>query len=147
MKRSFTVLLILIFSLACAIAHAYSETVQLAGHETTVREIELNEGDRLSGSVRTVGSAINFSIADPDDLRVFNRTVTGSYSFDLTAAKTGIYRLHVENLFSEETKSVTLNYNVQRYIFGFPQEYIILFFIVGLALVAIAVFVAMSPKP
>ena len=61
--------------------------------------------------------------------------------------ESGIYEFVFENLFSEETKQVTLHYNVQHYIFGYPQEYVLVFFIVGLAVLAVAIFTLLSPKP
>jgi hypothetical protein len=148
MKKPLAVLCsILIISLICSYANAYSETIELLGRDEEKRTVNLNAEDVVSGRVAIVGEAINFSISDPESSIIIHYTLTNPTDFRFTASKAGMYSFHFENLFSDETKSVSLNYNVQHYIFGFPQEYFLLFVIVGLALVAVVVFVAMSPKP
>jgi len=148
MKSHLTVLCILLaFILTCGFANAYSETIELPGGDSVTRTVNMNEGDKFSGQVTVVGNAINFSVSDPDGIIILNYTTVTPTSFQFTAEKTGTYSFHFENWFSEEIKFVTYNYNMQHYIFGFPQEYILLFIIVGLALVAVVVFIAMSPKP
>lgn len=146
MKRLLTVLCILLaFFLGCGLADAYSRTIELQESETET--VNLNDEDVVSGRIIVVGNPINFSVSDPDDMIILNYTNIAQEDFQFTASQTGTYIFHFENFFSEEIKFVTLNYNVQHYIFGFPQEFIILFVIVGLALGAVVVFVAMSPKP
>ncbi|MCW3985895.1 MAG: emp24/gp25L/p24 family protein [Candidatus Bathyarchaeota archaeon] len=148
MKGLLAVLCVLLaFVSACGFAIAYSETIELPGGKSEIRTVNLNEGDEFSGQVIVLGNAINFSVSDPDGMIILNYTIANPTNFRFTAAKTGTYSFSFENRFSEEIKSVTLNYNVQHYIFGFPQEYILLFVIVGLAIVGVVVFVAVSPKP
>ncbi len=148
MKPSLAVLCgIFIFNLLVGFALASTENFQLlAGDKKTVK-VEMSKDDRISGSVIIVGETIAFSVTDPENNIVLNQTVTGPLEFQHTAEKTGTYNLHFENLLHDKDVSVTLNYNVQRYIFGFPQEFIMLFIIVGIALIGIIIFVAMSPKP
>jgi len=80
-------------------------------------------------------------------------------AFALTCSLANAYSETIE-LKGGASKTRTVNLNtgdeisgrvtivgVQHYIFGFPQEYILLFIIVGLSLVAVVVFAAMSPKP
>lgn len=146
--KRLTVLCFLLFStLACGLVKAYSETIELKGNDSASKNVNLNEGDEVSGRITIVGSAINFSISDPDGTIIKSYTVSHPTDFRFSAVKTGTHRFYLENLFSEERKVVTLNYNVQHYMFGFPQEFILLFAIVGIALVGIVVFVALSPKP
>jgi len=148
MKRFFTFLYSLIaLVLLAGIVSAYSNTFELPAGNSVTREVDLNAEDVVSGRVAIVGKAINFSVSDPDDIIISNYTVNGPLDFDFTAAKAGMYHFHFENWFSDEAKFVTLNYNVQHYIFGFPQEFALLFIIVGVALVAVVIFIAMSPKP
>lgn len=148
MKNLFAVLTILLaFVFVCGFVSAYSETIELKGEESVARTINLNGGDEVVGRVTIVGDPINFSISDPDGRIILNYTNIALKDFQYTTSKTGNYSFHFENLFSEKSKFVTLNYNVQHYIFGFPQEYVLVFVIVGLSLVAVVVFVAMSPKP
>lgn len=147
MKKLTVVLYIIFFILMCNLAKAYSDTIEIPAREEILKPVNLNNGDHFFIQVTIVGNPINFSISDPDGLVVLNQSASGRLDFRHIAAKSGVYNLHFDNRFSDETKSVTFNYNVQRYIFGFPQEYIILFAIVGLALIGVIVFVALSPKP
>lgn len=148
MKGVLAVLCFLLASvLICGFVNAYSETIEVQGGGSVARTVSLNEGDVVSGRVTVIGTAISFLVSDPDDIVILNYTAITLKDFKFTASKTGTYNFHFENHISEETKFVTFNYNVQHYIFGFPQEFVLVFFIVGFALVAVVVFVAMSPKP
>jgi hypothetical protein len=148
MKKVIAVLYVLLaFLLICNPVSGYSESIQVPARGTETRTVDMNKGDQISGRVSIVGHPLNFSISGPDGQVILNNTLTNPMDFQFTAPTTGSYNLHFENLFSDEMKFVTLNYNVQHYIFGVPQEYMILFFIVGIALVALVVYVAMSPRP
>jgi preprotein translocase subunit SecY len=148
MKRSLAVLSILFaLVLVAGIVYAYSETLELPVGDSRTREVDLNAEDVVSGRLTIVGNAINFSVTDPDGKIILNYTVNNPLDFKFTAAKAGKYHFHFENWSSEEVKYATFNYNVQHYIFGFPQAFVILFVIVGVALIAVVIFVAMSPRP
>ncbi|MCW4053103.1 MAG: emp24/gp25L/p24 family protein [Candidatus Bathyarchaeota archaeon] len=137
----------LVFGLICGLSNAYSETIELAIGESATRTLDLQDGDVVSGRIALVGSTINFSVVNPDDIIMQENTVTGSTDFRFTAMTTGEYSFSFQNNISEAVTFVTFNYNVQHYIFGVPQEFILLFAIVVLALFAVVVFVALSPKP
>ena len=121
------------------------QTLTLHAGEPLTIEVQVNADDVISGRVSLVDKPINFSVTDPDDEVILD---AASYPLDFrfTAEKSGTYRFHFNNPHSTEV-TVTFNYNVQRYLFGFPQEFVILFVIVGVGLVGVAVFVAASPKP
>ena len=136
---------LLMFAILCNFANAYSETITVQAGSSVARSVTLSAGDKISGRIVVAFKSIKVSITDPEDKVILIYNITDPVDFQFTGEKTGTYDFHFENSFSE-TIFVTLNYNVQRYIFGFPQEYIILFVIVGLALVAVIIFVAMSPK-
>ena len=148
MKRFFAFLCSLVaLVLLVGIVGAYSDTFELPAKNSVTREVDLNAEDVVSGRVAIVGKAINFSVTDPDGVIISNYTLSGPLDFSFTATNSGKFTFHFENWFSEDAKHVTLNYNVQHYIFGFPQEFVLLFLIVGVALIADVIFVAMSPKP
>jgi hypothetical protein len=115
--------------------------------KSATRVLNLNDGDTVSGRITLVGGGINFSITDVYDNIIQEDTIIGLADFQMTATEDGEYSLHFENFFSTDTIFVTLNYNVQHYIFGFPQEIILLFAIVGLVLIAVIVFALLSPRP
>jgi hypothetical protein len=147
MKLSLTALFILsAVMLVAGPVSASSETFRLdaGGHST--RDVQVNADDVISGRVSLVGMPINFSVTDPDDAVILD-SASNPLDFKFTAEKSGTYRFHFDNQYSTEVKYVTFNYNVQRYLFGFPQEFVILFVIVGIGLVAVVIFVAASPKP
>ncbi len=148
MKHILVALCVLLaIGIACGPVEAYTENFALSAGESLTREVSLNVDDRVSGRVAIVGGPINFSISGSNDEIITSGTVSNPLDFQFVAENKGTYRFHFENLFAENSKSVTINYNVQHYIFGFPQEFVILFAIVGFALVGIVVFIAMSPKP
>ncbi len=147
MKRSLIVLCgIFIFNLLVGFAQASTQNFSVAAGDKKTVKVDMNKGDRISGSISIIGDTINFSVTDPENEIVLSQAIKGRLEFQHTAEKTGTYNLHFENL-SDKDISVALNFDVQRYIFGFPQEFIMLFIIVGIALIGIIIFVAMSPKP
>ena len=129
---------------------AFSQTFQLKSGEDNTIQVYLDEGDQVSGRITVVGiqdSTINFSVIDSEENAIVSIRNVGLRDFEFKVEEASVYRFRFENYFSEETKHVTFNYNIQQYIFGFPQEFIILFAIVGIAVIAVIVFIAMSPKP
>lgn len=151
MKHLIRVLIALsiLYCLLTCPAQAYSGNFIVEAGGSFPKALDLNEGDRVSGRFVVVSheSIINFSILDANQNPILSYKNVGSRSFQFTVLESGVYTLQFENLFSEEAKQVTLNYDVQHYILGFPQEYVLLFVVVGLALVAVAVFAILSPKP
>jgi len=148
MKRHLAILsILLVFALTCNLASAYSGSIDVPARDRKKVEVNLNNGDHVSGRVTLIGESINFTVSDPDGRVILSYTVSNPVDFQFTTEKAGTYCFYFENYSSDEPKFVTLNYNVQHYIFGYPQEFIILFVIVGFALIGIIVFVAMSPKP
>ncbi len=138
---------LLVFGLACDLSNAYSESIELAVGASETRPVDLQDGDLTSGRMTLVSGSISFSVVSPDGSVMQENTVTGAADFRFTAPASGRYSFIFQNNISEETAFITFNYNVQHYIFGFPQEFVLLFAVVGLALIAVVVFVALSPKP
>lgn len=143
------VALIIFFSLVISFVHASSVNFDVEAGDYATRTLELSEEDRVTGKITVVGyeSIINFSIIDPTQTPIQISQNVGSQDFQFIANEPGTYELVFENYFSEEPKQITLNYNIQHYIFGYPQEFVLVFVIVGLAVVAIAIFALLSPKP
>jgi len=143
---------IAIFLITCSIliysAYATSDNFDINAGESKTIPLDLNEGDRVSGKVAVVGieSIINFSIVGPNQNIIHYYQNVGSINFQFVVDEQGVYEMVFENL-SEESKQITINFDVQHYIFGYPQEYILLFVVVGLAVVAVAIFTLLSPKP
>ena len=147
MRNLHAVLCFLLLVLVCGSAKAYSETLKVPGQGSTSRIENLNEGDQVMGRIILVGDSVNFSVSGPDSETILNYTVTGLAEFSFSAIKAGRYVFLFENFSSGDDKSVALNYSIQNYIFGLPQEYFLLLVIVGIVLVAVVVFASLSPKP
>ena len=145
--RDIAIFLITCSSLICSV-YASSDNFDIDAGDSKTITLNLNEGDRVSVKVVVVGieSIINFSIVDPNQNTIQNYQNEGSINFQFIVDEQGVYEIVFENL-SEEPKQITINIDVQHYIFGYPQEYILLFIIVGLAVVAVAIFTLLSPKP
>jgi hypothetical protein len=148
MNRLFHIaFVLLVFGFICDLSNAYSESIELAVGASETRLVDLQDGDLASGRITLVGGSISFSVVNPDGTVLQEDTVTGLADFQFTATASGRYSFIFQNSISEEVASIAFNYNIQHYIFGFPQEFILLFAIVGLALIAVVVFIALSPKP
>jgi multisubunit Na+/H+ antiporter MnhC subunit len=146
MRRNLTVLsILLVCALVCGVATAYSATIKVNEQSVETRTVKLNEGDLVFMHLTVIPSGVNFSILTPASQAILNSTNLAETDLQFSASAAGDYLLQFEN-WTPETKFVTLNYNVQHYIFGFPQEFVLLFIVIGLALVAVIAFVAMSPR-
>ena len=136
-------------SLLICFVYALSVNFIVDAEDSAIRTMELSGGDRVSGKITVVGfeSIINFSIIDPNQTPIQSYQNVGSQDFQFEVNEPGIYELVFDNNFSEEPKQVTLHYDIHHYIFGYPQEFVLAFFVVGLAVVAVTVFALLSPKP
>jgi len=88
---------------------------------------------------------LNFSMTYPNGtVKDFGETGFLNYAF--VCDDEGEYVLHFSNVDSSEDKLVTLDYEVQHYIFGIPQMLFLTLIIVLVCMVAVAAFVLMG-KP
>lgn len=120
----------------------------LKGEEIT-KSISLVVEDRVLVKFYVVGqtaSTLDFYITDPNgDVKVeYSRVGTVSYPFVCDEA--GEYVLHFSNTDTSEDKHVTLDYEIQHYIFGIPQMLFLTLIIVLVSVAAVATFILMG-KP
>ena len=91
-------------------------------------------------------SALQFSISFPNGtVRSFSGTGDFSHSFICDAE--GRYMLHFVNTDQSEALWLTLDYEVQHYIFGIPQMLFMVILIAVVSMVGVAVFIGLSRKP
>jgi hypothetical protein len=128
-------------------AAAVSFTVEGGGEET--KTLNLAVEDRVLISFTVIGtsgdSSLRFSLVYPNGtVRDFGMQSDFRYSFvcDLD----GEYLLHFSNVDSSVDKLVTLECEVEHYIFGIPQMLFLTIIIALVCVVAVAVFVLMG-KP
>ena len=120
-----------------------------AGQETT-RTINLAVEDHVLIKIAISGgqieNTINFSIIDPGGEMAAQYLRQGDISHTFTCEKAGNYTLHFSNTHSSEDKLVTMNCEIEHYIFGIPQMLFMALIIVVICVVMVAVFVLMG-KP
>jgi hypothetical protein len=95
----------------------------------------------VGGTVNTVGFAMNFPNGT---VKEFGESGDFSYSFVCEAE--GEYVLNFTNNDQIDTL-VTLNYEVEHYIFGMPQMLFMVIIIAVISMVGVAVFIGLSKKP
>lgn len=152
-ERSLVILVFLLVLLASitGTASATTETLTVPPLHEITRSLSLREGDRVSGSISVIGGSgndIDFFVVDPDGIIVLQAERLTHKDFSFSAKKGGTYVLHFDNSFSLlASKQVTLNYNIEHYIMGLPQEQFLLLVIVAVIVVAVIIFVASgSPR-
>lgn len=144
--RFLSVLSVCLFTIG--VAYATSSSFTVSGGEETTRTLNLEVDDRVMIKFTVVGSSdssLYFYISYPNGTaKEFGKVGVLSYSFvcDLK----GEYVLHFSNEYSTEDKLVTLDYEVQHYIFGIPQMLFLVIIIAVVCVAAVAVFILMG-KP
>lgn len=127
-------------------ATALSFTVKAGQNET--RSLSLVVEDRVSVRFTVVGpsdSALYFYMTYPNGTtKEFGNVGILNYAFVCDAE--GEYVLHFVNTDSTEDKLVTLDYEIQHYIFGIPQMLFLVIIVVLVCVAAVAVFIFMG-KP
>jgi hypothetical protein len=118
------------------------------GEELT-KPIDLAVDDRVSIEFTVVGQAksqLDFYITDPQGNVKVEYSQVGTVKYCFACDTAGEYILHFSNVDQTEEKLVTLNYEVQHYIFGMPQMLFLTIFIALVCVGAVAAFVMMG-KP
>jgi hypothetical protein len=116
------------------------------GGEEVIKSIKLVVDDHVLIKLTVVGQsdkALYFYITYPNGtVKEFGKVGTFDYSFvcDLE----GEYILHFSNKDSTEDKLVTLDYEIQHYIFGIPQMLFLTLVVVLVCIGAVATFIIMG---
>ncbi len=145
------------FVIPFLVAVALSITIQLGeatsinfsvpqgGEET--RSLNLVVEDRVSIRFTVVGQTshtLNFYVKDSDGETMAEFPETGSVDYRFTCVDPGEYTLRFENPDASETKFVTLNYEIQHYVFGMPQMLFLTIIVVLVCIGAVTMFVLMG---
>jgi hypothetical protein len=119
-----------------------------SGEELT-QPINLIVEDRVLMQYKFVGGNVNalqFSISFPNGtIKEFGGSGDFSYSFVCDAE--GEYVLHFVNTDQTDEMRLTLDYEVDHYIFGMPQMLFMVIIIAVVSMVGVAVFIGLSRKP
>lgn len=141
--------IVVVFSVLIQTAEAttINFTVSEDGEETKL--ISLVVEDHVSIKFTVLGqteSTIDFNITDPHGNVKAEYSNVGYVDYRFVCDEAGEYILHFYNTDTTEEKLVTLNYEIQHYIFGIPQMLFLTIIIVLVCLVAVATFILMA-KP
>ncbi len=127
-------------------ATAVTFTVKSGEEET--KTLSLAVEDRVLIRFTVVGApenSLHFYMVYPNGT-VRNFGKQGDFSFNFVCDLEGGYVLHFSNVDSSTDKFVTLNYEIQHYIFGIPQMLFLAIIVVVVSMMAVAAFILMG-KP
>jgi hypothetical protein len=142
-----TILLLLVglFSCITVAAKATAETFNLPAGQMTVRTVDLNADDDVSGRISVVGGDVAFMVYGPMGNAVLPSTKVVASNFDFKAVDAGTYSFVFDNSLSTEDKTVSLNYDVRHLWFGMPQEFVLMLIVVFLGVLGLVIY-AMASK-
>ena len=154
LRRSSAYILIILALTAVFIGLGHATTTQFTlkeGGEVT-HPINLTVDDRVLIQYKVISvtadtsHTVQFSIIFPKGtMKEFGDSGDFSYSFVCDAE--GEYKLNFTNTDQTENKLVTLNYEIDHYIFGMPQMLFMVILIAVVSMVGVAVFIGLSRKP
>ena len=145
-KPLYLLIIISLIVILTSTVYAMPESINVEPHKEITRTIDLATGDRTSITVKVLGpapSTIHFYMVLPNgttDDRGDLSECELSFSTDVK----GECQLHFDNVNSSNTQLVTLNYDVEHFIFGIPQMMFLLIAITVLLLFVAAGYVAMG---
>ena len=145
-KPLYLLIIISLIVILTSTVYAMPESINVEPHKEITRTIDLATGDRTSITVKVSGpdpSTIHFYVVLPNgttDDRGDLSHCELSFSTDVK----GECQLHFDNVNSSNTQLVTLNYDVEHFIFGIPQMMFLLIAITVLLLFVAAGYVAMG---
>jgi len=139
---------VIVFLIIVQIAEATTMNFTVNGGEEVTKSIRLAVDDRVLIKFTVVGSSdstLHFYITYPNGtVKEFGKR--GSLNYGFVCDAEGNYVLHFSNRDSSADKLVTLDYEVQHYIFGIPQMLFLTVIIVLVCVAAVAAFIFMG-KP
>lgn len=116
-------------------------------NDEVVRSLNLAVDDHVSIKFTVTGQTekvLDFKMLDPHGDTIVEYSEVGNVNEKLVCVVSGEYYLYFSNLESSEDKLVTLNYEIDHYIFGIPQMLFLTMVIALLCMGAIAAFVMMG---
>jgi hypothetical protein len=138
----------MVFSIIIHLTVATAMSFTVHGGEEVTKSINLAVDEHVLIKFTVVGQtdkALYFYITYPNGtVKEFGKVGNFNYSFVCEAE--GKYVLHFSNKDSSEAKLVTLDYEIEHYIFGVPQMLFLTIVIVLVCMGAVATFIMMG-KP
>lgn len=128
------------------IAQAATQSFNVEAGKDVEEIIELQASDTLSMSLQVTAvesSKLHFYIILPNST-IIDYGDTNQLTIELSTKVDGECKLHFDNSHSESAKLITINYNIEHYIFGVPQMLFLLIAIGILLLFVVAGYIAMG---
>ena len=117
--------------------------------QVEIKTLSLDVEDHVTITFTVTGQAmsgLDFYILDPQG-NVQKDFSNASYvNYQFVCSEEGEYKLYFSNAGSTEDELVSLDYEVQQYIFGMPQMLFLTLIVVGICMAMVALFVFMG-KP
>ncbi len=106
--------------------------------------------DRVLIQINAIGEGtsnlVQFSLVFPNGtIKDFGEV--SSFHTSFVCDLEGNYTLNFANNDQTESKRVTLNYEIEHYVFGMPQMFFMVILIAFISVVGVAVFIGLSQKP
>ena len=152
MKQNFSIyilfgLMLIIFFVAPLWATTLSITVPAGERVDQITDLKVDDHVRIHFNV--LGEEftyISFFLVYPNSTEIDFGEV-GVFSYDFIADTKGEYKMCFINNDLAENKLVTLNYEVESYMFGLPQTQFLLIFIAVICVMMVAFYSLLSPHP
>jgi len=135
---------VLIASSVINSTNATTETSSVPPKTDLTKSLTLKENDRVYIGFSVIGETttqIDFYITNPEEDITHPHNNTGHVSLSFLTTEAGTYTLHFDNTQLAETKTITLNYDVEHYILGMPQEMFLTTIIAIICILAVAAFI------
>ena len=152
MKKKIAINFLIGFVLITFFAAPLSATIlsiNMPAGEQVDQIIDLKVDDHVRIQFNVLGadnSYISFSLVYPNSTEI-NFGEVGLFSYDFIGDTKGEYKMCFVNNDLAEIKLVTLNYEVESYMFGLPQTQFLLVFIAVICVLMIAFYSLLSPHP
>ena len=112
-----------------------------------IMDLKVDDHVRIQFNVLgTDNNYISFSLVYPNSTEV-NFGEVGLFSHNFICDTKGEYKMCFVNNDLAENKLVTLNYDVESYMFGMPQTQFLLIFIAVVCVLMVACYSLLSPRP
>ena len=133
------------------VGKATTASINLKPDEQVLQPVKLIAEDRVLIQFKVIGdtstsSLVHFSLTFPN-ATVKDFGEIGSYTTSFVCDLEGEYTLNFTNADPAENRLVTLNYEIDHYIFGMPQMLFMVILIAVVSVVGVAVFIGLSRKP
>ncbi|MEM2995199.1 MAG: hypothetical protein QXI91_04195 [Candidatus Bathyarchaeia archaeon] len=135
---------IIVFLIVGGFAEATTLSFTVKAGQEETRIINLAVDDRVLIKFTVIGG-LNFSMIYPNGtVRDFGER--SDLRYDFVCDLEGEYCLRFSNVGSSQDKLVTLDYEVQHYIFGMPQMLFLTLIIVVVCVMAVSAFILMGKQ-